>query len=239
MERQLREASRGARRGHDLRRREEVVALILPAVNRGALATAVWATVLLGFSLPISTALDNILLGIVLIAFLLSGRYPEKLGSIARNPAALALAGFFALVALGVLYGEASFADRLKYLVKYSDLLLVVLMVPLFADGRVRRCALLAFGAAMVLTLVLSLLLAGGLLPAAKWLRGNPANAVVFKLHITHNLLMAIAAFLFASVAIRQPVAWMRRALHVWRLPRISMCFSWWRAGPDKWHCWC
>lgn len=179
------------------------------------MAVAGWAIVLIGFSLPVSTALDNILLGIILIAFLLSGRYREKLGSIARNPAALALSGFFALLAFGVLYGEAPFADRLKYLVKYSDLLLVLLMIPLFADGHVGRRALLAFGAAMVLTLVLSLLLAGGLLPAAKWLRGNPANAMVFKLQITHNLLMAIAAFLFASVAIREPVAWMRRALYV------------------------
>ena len=213
MDRQRRE-SRSARRGHDGRRREEVVALSLPAVNRGARATAVRAIVLMGFSLPISTALDNILLGVVLIAFLLSGRYREKLGSIVRNPAALALAGLFALLAFGILYGEAPFADRLKYLYKYSDLLLAALMVSLLADGRVGGRALLAFGAAMVLTLVLSLLLASGLLPAAKWLHGNPANAVVFKLQITHNLLMAIAAFLFASVAIREPVAWRRRVLH-------------------------
>ena len=182
--------------------------------NDPALKIAVFAIVLIGFSLPISTALDNILLGIVLIAFPLSARCRGKLGSITRNPAASALAGFFALLALGILYGDAPISDRLKYLVKYSDLLLVVLMVPLFADGRVARRALLAFGAAMVLTLVLSLLLAGGLLPAANWLRGFPANAVVFRLQITHNFLMAIAAFLFATVAIREPVPWMRRALY-------------------------
>lgn len=86
---------------------------------------------LIGFSLAISTALDNILLEIVLIAFLLSGRYREKLSSIVRNPAALAHAGLFALLVFGVLYGEASFADQLKYLYKYSDLLLTAFMVPL------------------------------------------------------------------------------------------------------------
>ena len=84
--------------------------------NDPALTIAVFAIVLIGFSLPISTALDNILLGIVLIAFPLSARCRGKLGSITRNPAASALAGFFALLALGILYGDAPISERkLRY----------------------------------------------------------------------------------------------------------------------------
>ena len=186
----------------------------LQTVNRFAQAIAVWAIVLIGFSLPISTALDNILLGIVLIAFLLAGEFRDKLRNLPRNPAVLALVGFFILIAAGTLHGDASGAARLKYLSKYSDLLFVILLMPLFVQERTRRLALIAFGAAMTVTLFLSLLLSVGLLPPLQWLHGDPGNAIVFKLQITHNLLMAFAAFLFATAAVGQPVKWKRRALY-------------------------
>ena len=191
-----------------------MVALILPAINRGALVVAGGAITLIGFSLPISTALDNILLGIVLIAFLLAGHFRERLQSLARNPAVIALVGMIALIAGATLYGDAPEASRLKYLSKYSDLLLVVVLMPLFVCERTRRHALIAFGAAMMVTLLLSLLLSVGVLPPMRWLRGDPGNAVVFKLQITHNLLMAFAAFLFATVAVGERVKWKRRALY-------------------------
>ena len=186
--------------------------LNLRAFNDRARMAAGWLLALIGFSLPISTAMDNVLLALMLIAFALSGRFREKLQSLSRNPAVITLAGFFALLCLGTLYGNAPSADRLKYLAKYSELLLVVLMVPLFGDERVRRRALTAFAAAMILTLLLSLLLSADLLPAAKWLRGTAENATVFKLQITQNLLMAFAAYFFASVAAAESVKWRRLA---------------------------
>ena len=192
-----------------------MVALNLPALNRGALAVAVWAIALIGFSLPISTALDNILLGIVLIAFLLAGHFSDRLRVLSRNPAVVALVGIFILIALATLYGDAPGAARHKYLSKYSDLSLIILLMPLFVYERTRRHALIAFGAAMVMTLVLSLLLSMNLLAPMQWLHGDPGNAVVFKLQITHNLLMAFAAFLFATVAKGETVKWKKQALYV------------------------
>ena len=191
-----------------------MAALTLPAVNRVAQAAAAWAIVLIGFSLPISTALDNILLGIILIAFPLAGQYRERLGSLPRNPAVIALVGLFALIAGATLYGDAPGATRHKYLLKYSDLMLVILLVPMFVHECTRRRALMAFGVAMTVTLLLSLLLSMGVLPPLQWLRGDPDNAVVFKLQITHNLLMAFAAFLFATAAAGEAVNWKRQALY-------------------------
>lgn len=191
-----------------------MAALNLPTVNRVALATAAWTIALIGFSLPISTALDNILLGIVLIAFLLAGQFRERLRSLPRNPAVIALVGLFALIAGATLYGDAPGATRHKYLSKYSDLMLVILLMPLFVHACTRRRALMAFGAAMVVTLLLSLLLSMGLLPPMQWLHGDPGNAVVFKLQITHSLLMAFAAFLFAIAAVGETVNWKRQALY-------------------------
>jgi len=186
--------------------------LNLRAFNDRALMVAGWLIALIGFSLPISTAMDNVLLALMLIAFALSGCFWEKLQSVLRNPAVVALAGLFVLLCLGTLYGNAPSTDRLKYLVKYSDLLLVVVMVPLFGDERARRRALTAFAAAMILTLLLSLALSANLLPPAKWLRGTAENATVFKFQITQNLLMAFAAYFFASVAAAESVKWRRLA---------------------------
>lgn len=176
---------------------------------------AAWAVVALGFSMPISTALDNILLGVVLLAFLFAGHYRDRLQALRANTAVFALLGLFVLMAIATLYGDAPGATRLKYLSKYSDLALVILLLPLFVSEVTRRRALVAFGAAMVVTLTISLLLSAGLLPPLSWLRGNPGNAVVFKLQITHNLLMAFAAFLFATVAFREPAIWKKRVLYV------------------------
>jgi len=182
--------------------------------NDLALKVAVWAIVLIGFSLPISTALDNILLGIVLIAFLLAGHFRERLRLLPRNPAVIALVGLFILIAGATLYGDAPGATRHKYLSKYSDLMLVILLMPLFVHECTRRRTLMAFGAAMVVTLLLSLLVSMGLLPPMQWLHGDPGNAVVFKQNITHNLLMAFAAFLFATAAAGETVNWKRQALY-------------------------
>jgi O-antigen ligase len=54
---------------------------------------------------------------------------------------------------------------------------------------------------AMLLTLALSWLLWLGLLPEGGFIRGNAANPVIFKLHITHNLFMAFTAFACALEA--------------------------------------
>ncbi|MEO8159504.1 MAG: O-antigen ligase family protein [Betaproteobacteria bacterium] len=187
--------------------------LIPSTMNRGALLVASWAIALIGLSIPISTALDNILLGVVLLGFLFAGHYKDRLKALRANPAVVALLGFFVLIAAATLYGDTPGATRLKYLSKYSDLALIILLLPFFVSEVTRRRALVAFGVAMVVTLVVSLLLSTGLLPPLSWLRGIPGNAVVFKLQITHNLLMAFVAFLFATAALAQASMWKRRGL--------------------------
>ena len=82
-----------------------------------------------------------------------------------------------------------------------GDLVLIGAFLWFTLDPRVRTRALGAFAAAMLLTLVLSYAAAAGLLPDMRWLRAAPGNAVVFKLHITHGILMALAALLFGLYA--------------------------------------
>jgi len=169
----------------------------------------------LGFSLPISTSLDGVLLVVTVIAWAISGAFKDLPRLVRDNRLILLLPGLFVVIALGMFHGEVPFGERAKYLWKHDDLLLPLVFVPLLVDATVRERALWAFGAGMVLTLVISLCLAAGVIPKSSWFHGGTANATVFKLQITHNILMAVAALLFAEVAVRCRELWQRYALGV------------------------
>lgn len=162
---------------------------------------ATHAAVALGFSIPISVALDNVLLAFVTLGWLLGARYREKLAAIGRNPVALLALALFALLAIGTLYGSAEPKEGWRYLNKHTDLIYLALLIPLFGEAKMRKRAVQGFMLAMVVTLVWSYMIGWGWAPES-WLEGHPpGDASAFKHRITHNLLMAFAAFLFALQA--------------------------------------
>jgi O-antigen ligase len=166
-----------------------------------------WVAIVLGFTIPVSTALDSILLGLLVVLWILAADNREKWRQIINNPLALLSLGLFGLLVLGLFYGEADPWDGLRYLSKYKELLLIALLIPCFQDERTRRRGLLAFALALVLTLLFSYAINIGLLPEYFFMPRlkpdlpHPLNPVTFKLSITHNILMAIAAFMFAQMA--------------------------------------
>ena len=183
------------------------------AIQVYSTSVAGWTVSALGFSLPISTSLDGVLLVVTVVAWIVSGRFVEIPGIIRRDRYVLLLPGLFLLLAIGMTYGLASFGERAKSLWKYDDCLFLLVFVPLFADPAVRERGLWGFGCGMAVTLVVSLGLAAGWIPQSSWFHGETANAIVFKHQITHNVLMAFATFLFAEVAIRTSIPWRRYGL--------------------------
>jgi len=181
-------------------------------MNKGANALGKWAAIVMGFSIPISTAFDNILLLLVLLSLLFSGNYRRKLGTITANPVARASLLLVAALLLGGLYGGAEFADVLHYWRKYAHLLLIVLLVPLFVDKPSREYAITGFMLAMAVTLALSYLTASGWLPANKIIGGSTGNPFVFKMHITQNVFMAFFAYLLAVNSFTTSLPWKRAA---------------------------
>lgn len=173
--------------------------------------TSRWGAILLGFSIPISVALDNLLLALLAALFVLGGRYRDKLARIRENPVALAAVLLYAVFLAGAFYGQASAAEARLYLGKYIDLLFIGVLLPVFADPATRRRGLLAIGAAMLLTLVASYLGVIGVL------HGRPENsALVFKGQITQNLFLAVFAFallVYAHVRTDRRVRWVLRAI--------------------------
>jgi O-antigen ligase len=172
------------------------------ASTRGfAERAAQWAAVVLGFSIPISVALDNVLLVVVLAGWLLAFRFREARQFVSGSRTAAAALILYGLLLAGSLYGERDPGEAGRVLLKYLDLLFIPLFAVLLADPGLRRRALLGLAASLGLTLALSYLLAAGV-PFPHWLVvGNATNPAVFKQYLTHGILIAYGAFLFVWLA--------------------------------------
>ena len=170
------------------------------------------AAAFLGFSIPISVALDNTLLALVAVLWLASGDLKRKLAMVAANPVALAALALFGILVAGLFYGTRYPGDGLNYLGKYDDLLFIPIFITLFEDARMRELALRWFCAAMILTFAVADITALGLLEGNPWLLRPLSYTGAFKASITHGLLAAFAAFLFALLALRE-ARWPQRVL--------------------------
>lgn len=180
---------------------------------------ATGCAIALGFAIPVSTAATNLLLFLFLLFFFAAGDCSGKFHRITKNPMTLPFLLFCGVAVASSLYSLGSQREILHSLFKY----LVLLIAPLLAvqlDARNHRLAALkAFCGAMLLTLFISGLIYFGLIPQAlmnmigepflsMWL---PENPIVFKLHITHGFMMALAAFILFSLSTQAktpPVRW-------------------------------
>jgi len=171
------------------------------AVRHGAENAARWAAVALGFSIPISVALDSMLALLILLAWLLAFGSRGKSDAIRANPVAWLAIALFYFYLMACTYTIGNQQDMLDGLGKAARLMFIPLLIVVFQDADTRRRAWYGFMGAMLLTLVLSCLLWLGLLPKWEIIRGDAANPVIFKLHITHNLFMAFTAFVCAVQA--------------------------------------
>lgn len=159
------------------------------------------AAVLLGLSIPVSTGLDSVLTAAVLLFWILGLRYREKAGNLRQNPVVLGcFIVLFAYLA-GIFYSSAPGGDIGSSLSDARIFLLIPLLMTFFSMPGAQKWGLNLFTATMVVILVLSYLLWLGLLPEHSIIKGDADNPVIFKLHISHNILMAFSAYLFAVMA--------------------------------------
>ena len=189
----------------------------LPAVRwlpRGIQSLNGWCAIAIGASIPASIALDNLLLGIVVLTWLAGLQYQKKLALAWTNPVYRAALLLFAVLLLGTAYGQAAPGDAKLYLSKYMDLALIPVLGFAFIVAHNRKLALLLLAGSLATILMISWVLKIGLITPEPWFHNIPGHAfVVFKLRLTHNILMALAAFLFAwhsccAGSIRSRLVW-------------------------------
>jgi O-antigen ligase len=175
------------------------------AVTRHIENTGKWAAIAIGCTIPVSVALDNLLLLVVLICWLAGGGYREKWSAFRDNAVSHCVLALFGLLMLGTLWGNHSAGDARYYLLKYLDLLFVPLFIHYFRDAETRRWGLIGLAGTLMVVLELSFLIKIGVLPYGDVIHGTVLSPVVFKYRVTHNFLMAFGAFLFAWLAITSP----------------------------------
>lgn len=184
-------------------------AAALKRFSAGAGTLGRWNAIAIGASIPISIAVDNILLAVVLLTWLASAPYRDKLIFVWANPVYRAALLLFTLLLTGTLYGNTVPGDAQLYLLKYLDLALLPLLGWAFITTSNREQGLRTLACGLALVLLISCALKIGLIPSDPWLRGTaesllrgaPEYPVVFKQRMTHNILMAFATFLFAWLA--------------------------------------
>jgi O-antigen ligase len=160
-----------------------------------------WLAVLIGFSIPISVALTNILCPLALLLILAEGQYKQKFNTLRRHPIVAAAVLLIAVMVLGFFYTPVSFSEAGRILDKYREFLYILLFILIFRDNTTRQWGLYAFLSAMGVTLFLSYLMA-----ITGWQigKGTPENPFIFKNYITQGLLMALAAYFVALQAWHQ-----------------------------------
>ncbi len=167
-------------------------------VTRRSAILAVGVAVLIGFTNPMAMSLTEILLGVMAGCWILAGRYGERLTAIGRNPVALAALAMLGLLTVSVFYGEAAFSESIPVWAKYRNLVYLILFATTFQSPRTREAGVLAFSAAMILTLAGSFLTAAGVPLWESRYTLNPADATVFRNHVVHGLCMGFFAYLMA-----------------------------------------
>src|SRR5689334_7982549 len=160
-----------------------------------------YVAIALGFSIPLSTALDNVLAGLLLLLWLIGGEYRTKLETIRNHPVALAALALFAVSIVAMMWNTGTTAEGLVFVRKYSNLLLIPILVTVFTEPQDRSRGLIAFSIALIATLLASYALAIGVLPPGGVILGTMDDPSAFKYRISHNVLMAFACLLFAQFA--------------------------------------
>ena len=166
-------------------------------------ASAAWCVALLGLAIPISTAADNVLLGLVVCAWLAAlpiyfGQWWKSLTAI---PPLLVAALLFAALLAGTLYSPVSWKDAASAAFKYVELFLISVLLWAAVSSATRKRALYFFLLAIVLNLIVSYTMANGVAQELPGLRTSPHYPIGFRLSVTHGILVSLGAFICLLLA--------------------------------------
>jgi O-antigen ligase len=170
------------------------------------------------FVTPISTAAMNAGLAFLLLFFLFSGHFRERISEVLKHPVVWATFALLGLLCLGALWTVGPLDEAGWQISKYSKLLFIPLVLILAANDRTRNAVITAVLAALLLTAALSFVNEVSSLPA--WLSRATREGVfdgnnyIFKHHIIQNVFLSVAVLLCTAVAVTAQSA-QRRALFV------------------------
>lgn len=163
-----------------------------------------------GASVTFSTALTSVLLALLALCWLASGRAAETGAAALRHPLGVAIAVFLLVLAAGLLYAPSPAQAGLDTLWSWRKLLVMLVLLGLFSETRWKARFARAFIAVCALGLVVSF---------ASWLEWLPAYGgrgpgIVLQNHATQGMVFSLGA-LCAGVLAREAAPRWKRVLGV------------------------
>ena len=149
--------------------------------------------IFLAFLLPLTVVGGNILMGLIVILWLLSGNYNKKFNQIKGNKLAVASLIFFAVHMLGLLWTN-NIAWGLHIIRKMQDFVIFLPILLTITKKENIRYYISAFLLAITMTEVLSYLVWFEVIPAFK--NATIENPTPFMNHISYNPILAFAIYL-------------------------------------------
>ena len=149
------------------------------------------------FFTPISSSAKSIFFVLSVISIIFSPLCWPDLRQTLTKPWCQACLGLFGVLFLACMWSPATIQDKILILGKYSKLLFFPILVVGFREEKTRRITLNALIAAMVLTSLLSIFKAYGMVTYF----GTLDAGAVFRNHIMTGYMMSFAAFLCALFA--------------------------------------
>ena len=157
-----------------------------------ARALNVAALALFGFSISIGPQWVSITTAIVVLVWLVRGRFRRFPGLVAHNPVVRAAVLLFGLFVVGVAYSPIEFSDSLLALKKYRELIMIPLLMSLADDDGERDIAVLGMMAGILFSLALVYADWFGLLgPSYRREPGAFQNRIVFSTLLSFYLFWA------------------------------------------------
>ncbi len=182
--------------------------------------------VMLGFFIPISTAVTSFLLAGIGF-FWLAAHGPDRFShwrrEVKTHPVAVMGLILFAFHLIGVAYSSAETERILESLSDGAKFLFIAAILTDFRNPDRRKAFMMSFVLAMLITLFLSGLMYADLLPAWVPVKGDVSDCAVFHDRIKQNLFMAFTAFVtavWAKAAETLRLRWM------WALVSLAAVFN-------------
>ncbi|CAC9526463.1 hypothetical protein BHECKSOX_1289 [Bathymodiolus heckerae thiotrophic gill symbiont] len=155
--------------------------------------------ILLAFILPLTVAGGNILMGLIVVIWLLSGNYSRKFNQIKGNKLAVASLVFFAVHVLGLLW-TSDMTWGLHIVRKMQDFFIFLPILLTITKKENIKYYISAFLLAITITEVLSYLVWFEVVPAFK--SATVINPTPFMSHISYNPILAFSIYLVSHEVI-------------------------------------
>lgn len=148
------------------------------------------------FAISLPTAWSSIFSGLILITWMIYGNPIKKIQLAFLNPGFKGTLLLILLYILATFYSSADFSSSLHFLLKYSKLLLIPLILVSIDSEKIRNYGINAFLIGMLLTLFISYFKWLSFVPMHLGLNDNGEGFHAFKNRIAHNYLMSFAVYL-------------------------------------------